>query len=218
MLSGTSEEIARAVAIQPDGKIVVAGHTGQFGRPGRPAGNRFDHAIVRYNANGTLDTTFGTGGFASALIGRIFGMALQPDGRIIVVGDAPLPEDMMVARYNPNGNPDLTFGAGGFRTFDLSPLGAELAENVAVQSNGSIVLSGPHTKARRNSCASSTPPSCAWIRAETPMRPSVLPVCSSCSTSARQRWACRAKRRTYRAGRRHRWRDTEYTASSRRCG
>ena len=66
LLGGSSEEIARAVAIQPDGKIVVAGHTGQFGRPGRPAGNRFDHAIVRFNANGSVDTTFGTGGVASA--------------------------------------------------------------------------------------------------------------------------------------------------------
>ena len=81
MLTGSSEEIARAVAIQPDGKIVVAGHTGQFGRPGRPAGNRFDHAIVRYNANGSVDTTFGAGGVASALIGRIFAMALQPGRR-----------------------------------------------------------------------------------------------------------------------------------------
>ncbi|MGH8237526.1 MAG: Calx-beta domain-containing protein [Steroidobacteraceae bacterium] len=146
MLTGSSEEIARAVAIQTDGKIVVAGHTGQFGRPGRPAGNRFDHAIVRYNANGSVDTTFGNGGVASSLIGRIFAMALQADGGIIVVGDAPQPEDMMVARYNPNGNLDLTFGEGGFRLFDLGPLGAELAENVAVQSNGAIVFSGPHTK------------------------------------------------------------------------
>jgi uncharacterized delta-60 repeat protein len=145
MLTGTAEEIARAAAIQSDGKIVVAGHTGQFGRPGRPAGNRFDHAIVRYNANGSVDTTFGNGGVASALIGRIFAMALQPDGGIIVVGDAPLPEDMMVARYNPNGNLDLTFGEGGFRLFDFD-LTAELADNVAVQSNGAIVLSGPHTR------------------------------------------------------------------------
>jgi uncharacterized delta-60 repeat protein len=145
MLTGSSEEIARAVAIQPDGKIVVAGHTGQFGRPGRPAGNRFDHAVVRYNADGSVDTTFGAGGVASSLIGRIFAMALQPDGGIIVVGDAPQPEDIMVARYNEKGNLDLGFGEGGFRLFDLS-FGAELAENVAVQSNGAIVLSGPHTK------------------------------------------------------------------------
>jgi len=70
----------------------------------------------------------------------------EPDGGIIVVGDAPLPEDMMVARYNANGNLDLTFGEGGFRLFDFN-LSAELAESVAVQSNGAIVLSGPHTKA-----------------------------------------------------------------------
>jgi uncharacterized delta-60 repeat protein len=147
MLSGSSEEIARAVAIQPDGKIVVAGHTGQFGRPGRPANNRFDHAVVRYNANGSVDTTFGNGGVASSLVGRIFAMALQPDGGIIVVGDAPAPEDMMVARYNDKGNLDLTFGEGGFKQFDFDfGLGAELAESVAVQSNGTIVVSGPHTK------------------------------------------------------------------------
>jgi uncharacterized delta-60 repeat protein len=147
MLSGSSEEIARAVAIQPDGKIVVAGHTGQFGRPGRPPGNRFDHAVVRYNSNGSVDTTFGNQGVASSLIGRIFAMALQPDGGIIVVGDAPQPEDMMIARYDDKGNLDLTFGEGGFKQFDFDfGLGAELAESVAVQSNGAIVVSGPHTR------------------------------------------------------------------------
>ena len=80
------------------------------------------------------------------MIGRIFAMAIQADGGIIVVGDAPLPEDIMVARYNANGNLDLTFGDGGIRLFDLG-LGAELAESVAVQPNGAIVLSGPHTRA-----------------------------------------------------------------------
>ena len=210
MLGGTSEEIARAVAIQPDGKIVVAGHTGQFGRPGRPAGNRFDHAIVRYNANGSVDTTFGAGGVASALIGRIFAMALQADGGIIVVGDAPLPEDMMVARYNPNGNLDLTFGQGGFRLFDLDPLGAELAENVAVQSNGAIVLSGPHTRPGETEREQHT----AVVRLDSGGDPDgtfgtegVLVMLQH----ARQRGAGRAKRRTHCAGRRHRQCDTGYT-------
>ncbi len=210
MLNGTSEEIARAVAIQADGKIVVAGHTGQFGRPGRPAGNRFDHAIVRYNANGSVDTTFGNGGVASSLIGRIFAMALQADGGIIVVGDAPQPEDMMVARYNPNGNLDLTFGEGGFRLFDLGPLGAELAENVAVQSNGAIVFSGPHTKPGETVREQHT----AVVRLDSGGDPDAsfgtAGVLILDGTQCQRRARC-AKRQPHRAGRRRRYRYTRRT-------
>jgi len=138
--------VARAVAIQSDGKIVVAGYTGVFGRPGRPAGNRFDFAVTRYDTDGTLDETFGTGGVVrSGVIGRAFGIAIQPDGKIVVAGDAPLAEDIVVARYLENGSLDGSFAGTGQVTTDING-GAELARNVVIQSNNTILVSGPHTK------------------------------------------------------------------------
>jgi uncharacterized delta-60 repeat protein len=145
LMTGVAEEVARAVAIQPDGKIVVAGYTGVF-RPGRPAGNRFDFALARYNSDGSLDGSFGTGGLVLAgVIGRAFAMALQPDGKIVVAGDAPFTEDIVVARYDSSGNLDSTFRGGQLIT-DVND-GAERTLNVVLQSDGAIVVSGPHTRA-----------------------------------------------------------------------
>lgn len=147
MIDGTAEEVARSIAIQSDGKIVVAGYTGVFGRTGRPAGNRFDFAVTRYDTDGTLDETFGTDGVVnSGVIGRAFAVAIQPDGKIVVAGDAPLTEDIVVARYLENGTLDGSFAGTGQLTTDING-GAELARNVVIQSNNTILVSGPHTKA-----------------------------------------------------------------------
>lgn len=109
-----------AVAIQTDGKIVVAGET----QSSDGSINRF--AVARFNSNGTLDTTFGVGGkvtteFFSVTFGGVRELAasilLQPDGKILVAGvaiqGAKLPVQSALARYNPNGSLDTTFGAGG---------------------------------------------------------------------------------------------------------
>ena len=112
----------------------------------------------------------------------------------------------MVARYNANGNLDLTFGEGGFRLFDLGPLGAELAENVAVQSNGAIVLSGPHTKPGETVREQHT----AVVRLDSGGDPDATlrhGWCAHCSTTRNvSDGARRAKRRPHRAGRRRRYR------------
>jgi uncharacterized delta-60 repeat protein len=145
ILSGITEESARGVAIQPDGKIVVAGYTGVFGRPGRPTEDRFDFAIVRYNANGSLDPSFGTGGIVNTgVIGRAFAVALQSDGKIVVAGDAPLTQDFRIARYNSDGTLDASFDADGQVTTDVED-GGQFARNILVQANGALWVTGPHT-------------------------------------------------------------------------
>ena len=69
-------EIANAIAIQPDGKIVVAGEATYAGR----------FALARYNPNGSLDSSFGNGGKLISISGSINAVTVQPDGKILVAG------------------------------------------------------------------------------------------------------------------------------------
>jgi len=133
---GAAQEYANDVAIQADGKIVVAGQT--------DAG----FALARYNTNGTLDASFsGDGKQTTAFGGQsdiATGVAIQDDGRIVVGGHAftggPALRDFAVARYNPDGSLDTTFSGDGKQTLDLGS--NDIAEGVALQSDGKIVLAG----------------------------------------------------------------------------
>jgi uncharacterized delta-60 repeat protein len=140
---GFAQERARAVAIQPDGKIVVAGESSL------PSGD-LAVALVRYNADGTLDTRFGTDGKvfdAPAVPGRAFDVVILSDGRIVVAGDAPVANeagdfgDFLVARYMANGSLDPSFGTGGIAITDVS-FGTDLALNIVAQPNGALLVSG----------------------------------------------------------------------------
>jgi len=134
-----------AVALQPDGKIVVAGDASN--------GNDYDFAVVRYNTDGSLDTTFnGTGGVTTPIGASNdfgFGIALQPDGKIVVVGASDASDrsrDSVVVRYNSNGGLDTTFnGTGKVIMGD----GNKSARAVALQPDGKIVVVGT-TIARYN--------------------------------------------------------------------
>ena len=113
-----SGEAAKSVTIQPDGKIVIAGYSFVLG-------SKTDFVLVRYNSDGSLDSSFGTGGeVATDLRSRsdaANGIVLQPDGKILVVGttgDQPLGTasdqpglDFALARYNSDGSLDTSFGA-----------------------------------------------------------------------------------------------------------
>jgi uncharacterized delta-60 repeat protein len=120
------------VVIQPDGKIVAAGSTS--------AGVDQDFAVVRYNANGSLDTTFGTGGIVKTDFGTsgdsASGIALAPDGKIVVSG-SNANDVMVIARYNTNGALDPTFDGDG----KLTLVGGRLRE-IALQADGKIVVVG----------------------------------------------------------------------------
>jgi uncharacterized delta-60 repeat protein len=109
----TSLTFADAVALQPDGKIVVAG---QFQNP-----NHDGFVVARYNSDGSADTGFGTIGHVTTDFGHLPGVGeavlIQPDGKILLGGSIfqgkRQPNDTVLVRYNPDGNLDQTFGIGG---------------------------------------------------------------------------------------------------------
>jgi uncharacterized delta-60 repeat protein len=140
-ISGGADE-AYGVALQSDGRIIVVGKA--------RVGSSDDFAVVRYDIDGVLDTTFGTQGkvmtdFAGGR-DRAFGVAIQTDDRIVVVGDAIMPApgntDFAVARYSANGAPDPTFDGDGKLNTDIGG-GVDIAHNVVMQgSEGAILVSG----------------------------------------------------------------------------
>jgi uncharacterized delta-60 repeat protein len=99
---GTNFDVARDVAIQPDGKIVVAGYSGST------------FAVVRYNSDGSLDTSFGgktgKGKLLTQVVGQGYSLALQSDGKIVVAG---IGGGLAVVRYNADGTLDTSFGSAG---------------------------------------------------------------------------------------------------------
>ena len=134
---GFAQEEALGVAVQPDGKIVVAGYT-----------DRTDVAVVRYNTDGSLDNSFGTGGkVTSGVLGVAHDVVIQPDGKIVIAGSVPSDGpnddfgDLLVARYLSDGRLDPSFGTGGQRSTDVGGLTNE-AQNVVLQPDGAIVVSG----------------------------------------------------------------------------
>jgi uncharacterized delta-60 repeat protein len=132
-LSGDDE--ANSVALQPDGKIVVAGQTDK---------NR-DAVAARLNANGSLDTGFGSGGLTllnAKGVDHGTGLALQPDGKIAVVGDttaAAGQKDAVLFRLLSNGRPDTSFNGTGQVVFN-NP-GNDGGFGVGVGPENSLVIS-----------------------------------------------------------------------------
>jgi uncharacterized delta-60 repeat protein len=150
MGSGLRQEEALAVAIQGDGKIVVVGQAAIDATPPAPdLPSTF--AIARYNSDGSLDTGFGTGGKVSGSVNGIArAVAIQPDGKIVLVGDFELElsngvfvSDVVVARFNANGSLDLPFGTSGTGQVATDIGGvANSGRNLVLQPNGAIVVSG----------------------------------------------------------------------------
>ena len=136
---GVNDDRASALALQPDGKLVLAGYCSN--------GTNNDFCALRYNANGTLDAGFGTGGKVTTPVGatgdQALALALQPDGRIVLAGYCTNGgnTDFCALRYNANGTLDATFGTAGKV---ITPLGAgnDTATAVATQSDGKLVLAG----------------------------------------------------------------------------
>lgn len=129
---------ARAIAVQSDGRIVVAGLFNQ----NDGSGNKV--MALRLLANGTLDPAFGIGGIVVATqSGRIDSIAIQSDGRIVLAGYASVPSAGnrgLVMRLEANGTLDTTFGTAG--VYELAdPFSVEFRD-VRVLSTGSILVAG----------------------------------------------------------------------------
>ena len=145
---GTGDDVALAVAVQADGKIVLAGFSNNTG------GVRH-MALARLNTNGTLDTSFGSGGKLttsySALDDDALALTIQPDGKLVVAGRSYNGSnwDMTVTRYTTSGALDVTFGSGGKVTTAIGPSHEE-AWSLALQADGKIVVAGESYDAAGN--------------------------------------------------------------------
>ncbi|MEA2575524.1 MAG: hypothetical protein QOH93_2822 [Chloroflexia bacterium] len=135
---------AHAIAVQPDGKFILVGTAHN------PKMYHSTFGMVRFNANGTLDKTFGTGGKVLTPLDDItgfghdqeaFAVALDEGGKIVVVGEtAGYPTDFAVVRYDSKGKLDKKFGHAGIVTTDFG--GDDSASAVTIQPDGKIVVAG----------------------------------------------------------------------------
>jgi uncharacterized delta-60 repeat protein len=145
-IGSASDSSANAVVVQPDGRIVAGGYHSTSASD--------DFALVRYNANGTLDTTFGTGGIVimdlvPGSFNRLNDLALTTvvdasgvsSTKIVAVGDIAYPSSFALARYNLDGSLDTTFGSGG-RVITNFGVSQQYLLRMAIQPNGEIVAAG----------------------------------------------------------------------------
>lgn len=134
---GTGYDLGMAMAIQPDGKILVAGT--------KEKGTR-NMILIRFNNDGSVDSTFESDGIASPSIsGSQSGnaLSLQPDGKILVAGASKNQgsyDEICIVRYTPDGYLDTTFSGDGIILQDLGPGGEEGAWSVALQQDEKIVV------------------------------------------------------------------------------
>ena len=151
--AGGPADRAAAVAVAPDGRVVVAG-TGQLSGRSVFVWDYINDGLFSFVGPGGADQNsaqhaFIGGGGTSA---QARALAIQPDGKVILAGElsistvaGQLPaqlvsRDFAIARFNPDGSMDTTFGAGGLRTIDFGPHSSAFA--VAVQIDGKIVVAG----------------------------------------------------------------------------
>lgn len=139
---GGGFELALAMAILPDGKIVVGGRSS-------PDGFQTDFALARFNTNGSLDTSFDGDGKVTSNVGVtgsldvIHALLAQPDGKIVAAGEAwgnTSDLDFVVARYNTNGALDASFDANGVVTTTFGT--SDVIYGAALQPDGKIVVVG----------------------------------------------------------------------------
>jgi len=137
---GTFDDKVHDMALQPDGKIVLVGQT--YGAL------NYDFAVARLNTDGTLDGTFGTGGIVTLPIGsaddRAWGVAIQSDWQIVVVGEADngsFVNNIALVRLNNDGSLDNSFGTSGIVTTPI-PSASAYPKAVAVTANNGIIVTG----------------------------------------------------------------------------
>ena len=134
--------VGYTLAVQPDGKSLLTGYGGG------PAG--YGWYLARYDADGSLDSTFGTGGLVVTSLGQSdawTGAVAEADGKIVLGGytldgvSSSSGYDFALARYNTDGSLDTTFGTGGVVVTDFAS-GDDVIRGLAVLPDGSIVAAG----------------------------------------------------------------------------
>lgn len=186
-LTITGQSYITSIAIQADGKIVLAGSLDQsamvvritaagaldptFGGTGYATYTdggftKFEdlrilsngkimtcgfastkYGLVRWNADGTADATFGTGGYVLndvGLLATLRRMSVQSDGKILLTGTVynSTNYDLIVARFKTDGSFDTSFGTGGKAISSISAGNNETGNDIAIQSDGKIVITG----------------------------------------------------------------------------
>jgi uncharacterized delta-60 repeat protein len=141
-----AEDYGNSLVIQPDGKILVGG----FAKIG--ADNQF--ALCRYNTDGNLDNTFSTDGMLTTPAGTFAGgagMALQPDGKILLggYGKPGANLDFVVVRYNSDGSIDNTFSGDGIASAAVGA-GLDVGSCMALQTDGKIIVAGKTNNGTNN--------------------------------------------------------------------
>ena len=154
----TSAFVAQGVALQPDGKVVLAGYN-DFTYQGTPY---TDWTITRLNGDGSVDTGFGAyrafgpplAGYITPYLGdagnRAVAVAVRPDGRIVVAGNILDSNDglhkAVLLQFDAAGNQDMTFGNNGAGATYVTPLAgdATYASRIVIESDGSIDLAGTY--------------------------------------------------------------------------
>ncbi len=142
---GSAYSAARAVALQPDGKFLVAAQC--------LTGTKNDFCTLRYNANGTLDTSFGSGGIRVTSVGSgndyLTSITLQPDDKLILAGHCAASGglDFCAVRFTAAGALDATFGTGGKLTTAISNGATPATSNdyvtaMTLQPDGKLLLAG----------------------------------------------------------------------------
>ena len=139
---GAGTDQGFSIAVQVDGKLVIGGYSQTNGT--------LDFALVRYNSDGSLDTSFGTGGKITTAVGssddQAWAISLQPDGKILAGGVARMngTEDFALVRYNSDGTLDSGFGNGG-RVTTAFDSGNDRAWSIILQPDSKIVMGGSAT-------------------------------------------------------------------------
>jgi uncharacterized delta-60 repeat protein len=137
------------VAIQEDGRIIVVGSTWAVRKN---EGGRF--WLVRYKANGSLDSGFGANGMVKTDFQTAFpgasanAVAVQQDGKIVVAGSLVPPGDsgrLAFVRYTADGHLDATFGTNGITTTNLNSFGSGELQGLAIQPDGKLIGAGFHS-------------------------------------------------------------------------
>ena len=132
-----SESIAQGVAVQNDGKIVVAGYAA--------INSRYEFVVARYNNDGTFDTNFNSTGFVATALSSssayAHSVALQSDGKIVVAGNNSTGGSFAVVRYTTGGILDTNFGTSGTVVTGINATSGR-GSSVVVQSDGKIVVAG----------------------------------------------------------------------------